>query len=70
MLFATTWSFNLPVVSAVNPKDFENIVEKKKVKEMNFNAQFEGITLQLAHKTLQVIYTKVSGKPQEYMCGI
>ena len=50
------------VAFAVNPKDFEDIGEKKKkAKEMNFNAQFEGITLQLAHKKSQVIYTKVSG---------
>ena len=46
--------------SAVNLKDFKNVGQKKK-KEMNFDAQFEGITLQLAHRELRIIYTKVSG---------
>jgi hypothetical protein len=55
---------------AINPNDFENIAEKKKGKEMNFNAQFEGITLQLAHKTLQVIYTNVSGFSVEGKDGV
>ena len=46
---------------AVNPNDFENVGLKKE-KEMNFDAQFEGITLRVAHGQLQVIHTKVSGR--------
>ena len=46
---------------AVNPKDFQNLGQKKKEKEMNFDARFDGITVHMVHEELHVIYTQVSG---------
>ena len=44
----------------VNPNDFEN-VGAKKPKDMQFEARFDGITLHMAHRQSNIVFTQVSG---------